>query len=332
MRPRKHNRHLPPCVYLRHGSYWHVKAGKWTNLGRSLPSALAAYGRMLEEPTGEMPSLIDEAIGPICAKVAASTRKQYEKTAKRLKVIFAEFSPSQVTPRHIAQMRLAHAHHPNMANRMLTVLRMIFDYALDMEMVDINPCVGNRRLPERKRKRYVTDAEYQAVYAKAGPRLQCIMALLYLTAQRPVDVLKIRRADISDDGILFQQQKTGARLLVAMNPALRLVIDRAKEMSGNVPALTLLYGRGRRPVDYRSVAYQWRVACSKADVADFQLRDLRAKSLTDAKNQGLDPQVLAGHASAAMTDRYIRLRQLPVATGPTFGQSPIERTIAQQDQ
>jgi len=330
MRPRKHNRHLPPCVYQRHGSYWHVKSGKWTNLGRSLPAALAAYARLVEQPTGEMPALIDEAMIAICAAVAPSTRVQYGYAARQLKTIFAEFAPSQVTPRHVAQMRLAHAHHPNMANRLLVVLRLVFRYALEQQLVDVNPCVGAARMPETKRGRYLTDDEYRAIYAVAGPRLQCIMDLLYLTAQRPIDVLKIRRADISEAGIAFRQQKTGAKVTVGMSADLRAAVDRAKALSGNVPALTLLYGRGRRPVDYRSVSEQWRTACEKAGVDDIQLRDLRAKSLTDAQRQGHNAQILAGHTSATMTDRYIRLRQTPVATGPSFehqldGEKIVER-------
>lgn len=320
MRPRKINRHLPPCVYHRHGSYWLVKGGKWTNLGKSLPAALAAYGRSLTEPTGEMPQLIEDAYGHIVKGVAPSTKAQYRIAARKLKGILAEFSPSQVTQRDIAQIRLSFAHQPNMTNRMLSFLRMVFDYALDMDLVENNPCVGGRRLVEAKRKRYITDEEYRAIYRQAGPRLQCIMDLLYLTAQRPIDVLKIRRANLTEDGILFQQQKTDASLLVRWSPELRAVVERCKGLGKNVHALTLLYGRSGKAPDYRSIKLQWDQARSKAGIMDAQLRDLRAKSLTDAKRQGLDAQVLAGHVSATMTERYIRLRDVPVATGPSFGQ------------
>lgn len=35
-RPRKHNIDLPPCVYLRSGSYYLVKQGKWLRIGKNL--------------------------------------------------------------------------------------------------------------------------------------------------------------------------------------------------------------------------------------------------------------------------------------------------------
>lgn len=40
----------------------------------------------------------------------------------------------------------------------------------------------------------------------------------------------------------------------------------------------------------------------------FTFHDIRAKALTDAKRLGLDAQSLAGHASLAMTEHYIKQR------------------------
>ena len=47
-RPRKKDRHLPACVFQRHGAIWYVKRGKWTRLGPTsdLAGALAEYARI----------------------------------------------------------------------------------------------------------------------------------------------------------------------------------------------------------------------------------------------------------------------------------------------
>ena len=42
----------------------------------------------------------------------------------------------------------------------------------------------------------------------------------------------------------------------------------------------------------------------------FTEHDIRAKTLTDADEQGQDAQKLAGHKSRAMTDRYIKTRRI----------------------
>lgn len=319
MRPRRKDRHLPPCVYHRHGAYYLVQGGKWQRLGATLPEALAEYGRRLAPASGGMDAIIDAAMVVICARVAPSTRKGYLDSARTLRHMLAEFSPQSVQPRHVVDLRQALAATPNYANRCLSVLRQIFDYALERQMVESNPCVQVKRLPERKRERLISPAEFARIRDAAPPRLQVIMDLLYLTGQRVGDVLALSRGALLDEGIAFRQQKTGARLLVRWTPDLRAVVERAKALNGNVQALTLLHNRRGKAPDYSTTKGQFTAACRAAGVADAQLRDLRAMSLTAAKAQGRNATALAGHASEAMTARYLRDRQVPVVDGPSFG-------------
>ncbi len=325
MRPRKKDRHLPACVYQKHGAFYLVKAGKWTRLGADLRSALVAYARgpeaLPDEARGTVAALIREAMPNITSKVAAATKAQYEGAGRRLEEIFAEFSPAQVMPKHVAKMRRSYAGTPNMANRMLTVLRLVFNYAVEEQLVDTNPCIGIKRLEEAKRERLIAPGEYNAIYAKAGPRLQVIMDLLQLTGQRVTDVIKLRRADLVDEGIYFRQRKTKAQLIVRWSPELRHVVDRAKTLDTNLRAMTLLHGRGGKPVDYRTVHDQWVDACEAAGVLDADLRDLRAMSGTEAKRQGINPTALLGHTSPTMTARYLRDKEVPVVDGPSFKKS-----------
>lgn len=319
MRQRKINKHLPPCVYLRGKTYYHVKAGKWTPLGHDLQSALAEYARHQEGIKGGMAALIREAMPHITKRVSKATAAQYAGACRRLEDIFAEFAPNQVLPKHVAQMRRALASTPNMANRLLTVLRLVFAYAIEEQIVDSNPCVGIGRLEEAKRERLISPEEYAAIHGKAGDRLRCIMDILALTGQRVTDVLGIRYADLVDEGIYFRQKKTKSKLIVRWSPELKDAVDRAKRIGGNIRAMTLFHGRGGKPVDYRTVHDQWVAACVAAGVQDADMRDLRAMSGTEAKRQGLNPTALLGHASPAMTSRYLRDKQVPVVEGPRIG-------------
>ena len=319
MRPRKQQRHLPPCLYEKHGSYWHVKKGRWTRLGPDLRTALQRYAEMHDALKGEMPDLIDAALATF--KVAPATRKQYATAGRKLKTMLAEFSPAQVQPKDVAAVKIKLAGTPNMANRCLSVLRMVFAYAVEQQIVASNPCLGIERHSERKRTRYLTDAEFSAIRAHSGPRLRVIVDLAYQTGQRISDVLAIRRADLTDDGIRFKQGKTAVTLTVAWTPALETVVAEAKALHRNLVALTLLHNRRGKAPDYRTVRDQWDAACKAADVTDAHLHDLRAKSLTDAKREGQDATALAGHTSKTMTDRYIRLRESPLVHGPSFRQA-----------
>jgi len=320
-RPRKADTHLPPCVYPRHGAFWHVKSGKWTRLGATLEDALVAYARMHDAPRGGMPDLIDTVLTHIRPNLSKNTIAQYDTAARKLKKMLVQFAPDQVRPKHIAAIKVAMASTPNMANRCLSLLRQVFSWALEQQLIEMNPAVGIKRHLESKRGRLISMDEYRAIYGHAGERLQVIMDLLIRTGQRVSDVLRIRRTDLTDEGIRFVQQKTGAKLVVPWTPELRAVVDRAKLLHGNIRALTLLHNRRGKTPDYRTVALQWTKACEAAGVADAHIHDLRAVALTAARKQGLNATRLAGHSSPAMTERYLRDREEPLADGPSFGQS-----------
>lgn len=320
-RPRKKDKHLPACVYFRHGAYWYVKGGKWERLGADLSTALAEYAHRVSTPTGGMPELIEKVYAAHAHKVAPSTRGQYRTAADALKSALREFSPEQVKSRHVASIKLAGAGTPNMTNRKLSFLQIVFKYAVEWQIVDSNPCVGIERYKEAKRDRYLSDDEFFAIRDAAGPRLQVILDLLYCTGQRITDVLRIRKTDITDRGILFKQQKTGTKVCVLWTTEMRAAVERAKTLYGNVTALTLLHSRTGKPPDYRTVLKQWHDARVAAGVEPATPHDMRAKAGTDTKRQGGDATALLGHTSKAMTDRYIRLRETPEVVGPSFGRS-----------
>lgn len=319
-RPRQKDRHLPPCVYFKHGAYHYVKRKKSTRLGATLREAMAAYSALHEIVKGSMPDLIQEALAQILPRVKPSTRVQYKSIGRKLSKILVEFSPQEVKPKDVAAIKKAMSATPNMCNRTLSVLRQIFDYALEAEIVDSNPVVGIKRRAEAKRTRLLSIGEYSAIYAKAGPRLQVIMDLLIRTGQRVTAVLRIHRNDLSDEGIRFPSHKTDEKVTVPWTPELRSVVDRAKALHRNVTALTLLHNRRGKVPDYRSIQRQWQAACADANVTDARIHDLRAFAATWAKKQGKNPTALLAHTSAAQTARYLRGKEEPVAEGPSFGQ------------
>jgi integrase len=317
--------HPVPCVYLKHGAYWLVKKGKWTRIGATLDEALAEFAKLQAQPSGEMAKLIDAVLKARAPKLAESTRAQYLIAARILKRKLVQFAPSQVKSRHVAAIVDSMQDTPNMANRVLSFLRTVFAHAVRQQLVDSNPCVGVKRLAERKRERYITDTEWLAIFEKAGPRLRVIMRVAYLTGQRIDDVLKIRRTQIGADGIEFKQKKTGAKLLVRWSPDLRSAVADALALHGPVQALTLFLGRTGKAPDYRSVLLQWHTAADAAGVADALPNDQRAKAATDTKRQGGDPTALLGHTSAAMTERYLRDRETPQVSGPSMALKTVRR-------
>lgn len=316
MRPRTKNPLLPKYVQHRHGAYYLTRGGKWVILGRELSEALAKYRGLVRPLADGLPGLIDAALADRSTKVEPATRAQYKIAGEKLKIMLAEFRPEQVQPRHIAQVKRSLKATPNMANRVLSVARIVFDYAVEEQLIDSNPALGIKRHEEATRDRLITPDEFNAVLAKAPKRLQCAMEVMFLTGQRVNDVLNIRLGDLRDEGIYFRQAKTDAKLLVGWTPELREAVARAKKIAG--PGLTLFQGRHGKPVDYRSIRDCWARACKSAGIEDAQMRDIRAMAATATRAQGGNATALLGHKSRAMTDRYLRDKVVPVVAGPSF--------------
>jgi integrase len=304
---------LPPCVYWKNGAYYLVKRGKWTRLGKDRRTALMAHARLTSPATsGPMADLIDEAMVEILGRVKKSSGKQYKVAAKQLKELLVEFEPQQVTTADVAAVKREYRGRPRAGNQALNVLRMVFVYACENGHCTSNPCIGLPIFKVGKRDRLIEWGEYHAIHAAAPPVLQVYIELLVATGQRPCDVVSIRRVDLRDGGIYFKQRKTGAKVLVK-SAAVSDAVDHAKSLYA-AASLTLFRTSG--PALYEL----WRTACAAAGVLDAQLRDLRALAATEAERQGLDPQKLLGHTTAATTTRYLRGRETPVVEGPFIRQ------------
>ena len=158
-------------------------------------------------------------------------------------------------------------------------------------MIDSNPCLALRRYPERFTRKIYHDDEVQPFLSRCKPNIQKIFLMSYLTGQRIGDVLAIKLDDITEKGIFFTQEKTGARLIVAatddVTALLQSIMDNRHESeSGRL----FTSKRAGLPVAYTTVKEAFAAARKLAGVEDATIHDIRAKSLTDAKRQGLDAQ------------------------------------------
>jgi integrase len=323
-RPRKHDRHLPACMYHRHGAYYLVRRGVWTRLAADLPAALREYARRLETPraTGGMPALIDAMLPRILRHPktgkphAAETQRQYRHCAGLLREMLAQLDPADLARRDVLAVRTGLQDTPATANRALTVLRLILSAAVDDEIIASNPAVSVDMIPIPPRTRRLTDAEYHRIHAHADHLLRAVMDLCYATGQRVMDVAAIKSADATDAGVYFRQRKTGSELVVSWTPDLRAAVDAARALRPN--ALRPPYLFGFSAPTYAMIRKRWVAARTAAKVADATIHDIRAMAATDAAAQGIDARVLLGHTDARTTRIYLRDRVVPVVAGPVM--------------
>jgi integrase len=309
-------RSLPRWLHLKHGRYYLVRENRWHPLSRDLQEALIEYARLTAGGNnGEFGELIDRALADMQITIAASTFKNYSSCARRVLEAFAEFRPAQVRPHHIARFLDNNKDTPAMANLMRSFLKGVFARAVRWGTpgVEANPVRDIEKFRERGRDRYVTAEEFGAIREQASPTMQCLMDLAYITGQRIGDILKIRYADISEEGVFVKQQKTKNRVFIEMTPDLDAAIKQARSIHQSVKGLTLFHRRDGTPIPYNTVWGHWDRARKKAKITDVHFHDIRAASATDAKKQGLDSKTLLGHTTESSHKRYLRGKETPTA-------------------
>lgn len=304
-------------MYEKHGAFYLVKKGKWHRLGSDYQASLMEYARIVAKPADGVPSLIDKALPSITDGLAASTVQHYTYCARLLREVFADFRPEQVRHGDVVQMMEGFKDRQTIANRMLTVLRLVYRWALNRHLVEADPTVSVERFKYKPRDRLINENEFRAIYAQCAPWLQCVLDMCYLTGQRIGDVLAIERAHLLDDGIYFQQQKTKKRLVVAWTPELREAVKRAEQQTGLVVNMTyLLAGHGGKLRAHSNVWRSFKAAAAAAGVADVTLHDLRAMSGTEVDRQGGDASGLLGHTDRRTTQIYLRDKSPKLVAGP----------------
>jgi len=316
-------------MYEKHGAFYYVgRQNKWIRLSDNKAVALAKWAELEGEPVptaeGERPApgtvgaLIARYMTEVAPKKSKRTYQDNQTEAAKLKAVFGKTAAVAIRPMHIAQyLDIRGAKAPVRANREISLLSHIFSYAMRWGMMDGNPCIGVAKNPEKGRDRYVTDAEFEGVKALASPFIAILMDIAYLTALRKGDILALRLDQIGDEGIYIKQAKTGAKQLYEWSPGLREAVDKARKLHPVVRGFFLFCTRRGQPYTDAGIKAMWnRVQVKWANQGGqrFTFHDIRAKALTDAKRMGRDAQLLAGHASAAMTEHYIKQREFQRVT------------------
>lgn len=204
------------------------------------------------------------------------------------------------------------------ANREKALFSHIWNKAREWGYTNLtNPCQGVKGFKESGRKRiYIENSVFDAVYAKASQPLKDAMDLSYYTGQRPSDVLKMTERDIQEEVIYVTQNKTNKRLRIIVEGRLKELIQRIRirKSSHKIVSIYLIVDDAGKKLSQCVLRNHFDKAREDAgiDKKDFQFRDLRAKSGTDKANETGDirqAQKLLGHANLSMTEDYVRDRK-----------------------
>ena len=108
---------------------------------------------------------------------------------------------------------------PVAANRLLEAIRRAFNWAIEQDLIETNPCVMVKRpTVEKSRDRVLSEAEIRTVWAKLpetsrmSEAVRCALRLILITAQRPGEIIGMRwdELDLDEGWWEMPREKTKA--------------------------------------------------------------------------------------------------------------------------
>lgn len=312
-RQRKHHKHLPVRMRFRHGAFYYAAPTGWVHLGREYSDALKAYadivGRKVTVST--VKQAIDSYLAHNAARLRPVTLINYQFNAKRLVPVFGHMPLDAVKASDV--YRYMHEWGDVQANRDRALLSAVFSHARHIGAFDgVDPTKGLQfRNTEKPRKRYITDAELAQLANVSSLKMACIIRFAYLTGMRQADVLSVRLADLTPDGIYYKAGKTGKESLVEWSDELRAVVALANSQwrrFGREYLFESMPRQGGKPGRYTGsgIRAMFRRVTAKAGLPDVTFHDLRRKAGSDVEL--MDAQTLLQHSDGKVTARHYRAK------------------------
>lgn len=202
---------------------------------------------------------------------------------------------------------------PGSANRLLIMMRYIFNLALRWEVPGIkgNPTKNVPLMAEdNKKERYLNEDEarrlYGAVCESENTMLQYIVPMLILTGARKREVLDAKWEDFDFDRRLWRipTTKLGKPRHVPLSDGVMNLLS-SMERKGD-----WVFANPKTNKPFVSIFCAWNTARTKAGLSDVRVHDLRhsfASLLINSGRSLYEVQKLLGHTQVKTTQRYAHL-------------------------
>lgn len=314
---------MPPGLYLDGRQYRSRRPGHpWTYFGCDYVAAVSAYAAWrCNGSTGkDIEWLLNLFVGQVCpARVkaktmAARTARDYQRDAVVLKKGLGHIPLAALEAKHVAKFRDTRGQDaPAHVRNEMACLSAALSWGIEAGHLAANVAKDVHRPRKSVRERLITDAEYLAVHEVAGASVRLAMVLCVRTLGLPADVLKMGRRNVVryDDGrrtLRFKRGKTGVAVEIEIVGELAAALK--PFLSDQTLHPTFVRREDGKPYTVDGIGSMFRRHCVNAKVADFGLRDLRAKGATDMFRS--DPnsirkiQLLLGHRSVRTTEIYLK--------------------------
>ena len=201
---------------------------------------------------------------------------------------------------------------PVLANRTLEIIRRIYNWAIQKERVEQNPCVGIERFVETSSDRVLSEDEVRRVWLALEAQPDPVAArfrLMMLTAQRSGEIRNMRWQDVDLDGgwwtIPAEFSKNRLSHRVPQSSLVREILEGMKKLTfGGTWVFPSPVGSGPVHSDDKRI-----IMIRKDSGVSFAAHDLRRTAASHMASMGVNRFTIArilNHVETSVTATYDR--------------------------
>ncbi len=293
--------------YRRHGMRQRIEGKLGT------PEFLENYNRIhaafeAEPRSGAAPGTFASLItaylsSPEYNEIGKRTKQDYRHYLDQMNKRFGHMSYSSMSRKYVIAYRDSMAATPSTANHAVKVLALLFNYAIDRELVKTHPATRVKKLKTGNGWHPRPEAALERFHEEARGAARVAFMLALYTGQRKADVIGMRWSDITADGFIrVKQSKTGAELFIPIHPTLAAELDRVEKRGLAIVGQS--DGRPYTASGFTDIFAHEKARLGLAGVVFHGLRKNAVVTLYEAECTPQQIQAITGHASLEMVAHY----------------------------
>jgi integrase len=322
-------------MYRRDGKLKRLTIGKFPHELKTLQAARKEADRQLNailsggDPAKEKQERKDAAtVAELCDEYIERYARRHKKSWERDRAVlnrdivprWGDRKARDITRRDVLALLedIIERGAPLQANRTFEIVRKMFNWAVEREIAEINPCWQIKKpSKEHQRDRVLTDDEIRALWSGLdgtglSEQVRLVLKLILVTAQRKGEIVAAQRPEFDLDSgvwtIPAERSKNGLSHRVPLSPLARSLVDQAFQSAGRS---RFLFPSGAKdsPILDTAVDRAVRRNIGKLDIPHFTPHDLRRTAASGMASMGI-PRLVIGkilnHADQGVTATYDR--------------------------
>ncbi len=217
--------------------------------------------------------------------------------------VFGKTQIDRIRRGHVLAFRDKLAATPGKANKCVQVIRLILEWAINRDMLQVNPARGVPGLKLGHHPHWPVPA-IEKVLACADPHLRRAFEFGLYTGQRLGDCIMARWDALEEGGLWVKQEKTGTEVWIPPYPALSALLGECPKT-----AVTILTNRQGRPWSRSTLKNLLRKLVLELDLDGLSYHGLRktaAVMLAEAGCSNQEIKSITGHSGDQMVSLYTR--------------------------